>query len=88
VTTSIQPHAQIDDETTYGYLWWLRRFTAGGQQHAAYYMTGTGGNKVVVFPDLDMVVVITSTNYRVSGAHQLSEAILTEYILAAVRAQA
>ncbi len=49
-------------------------------------MTGTGGNKVVVFPDLEMVVVVTSRNYALRNAHQLTDQILTEYILAAIEA--
>lgn len=84
VKTSIQPHAQIDDETNYGYLWWLRTFQSGTKKFAAYYMTGNGGNKAVVFPELDMVVVITATNYNVRGAHELTDRLLTDYILAAV----
>ncbi|MGA2624764.1 MAG: serine hydrolase [Bacteroidota bacterium] len=84
VKTSIQPHAQIDDETNYGYLWWLRVFKSGTKKFAAYYMAGNGGNKAVVFPELEMVVVITTTNYNVHGAHELTDRLLTDYILAAV----
>jgi hypothetical protein len=47
-------------------------------------MSGTGGNKVVVIPALDMTVVITSTNYNTQGMHEQSEKILTDYVLAAV----
>jgi hypothetical protein len=47
-------------------------------------MTGMGGNKIVVFPELEMVVVITSTNFAIRNAHQLTNQILTEYILAAI----
>lgn len=84
VKTSIQPHARIDDETEYGYLWWLKKFKAGERSFAAYFMTGSGGNKVFVFPETEMVVVITSENYRERDAHPLSERLLTDYILAAV----
>jgi hypothetical protein len=48
-------------------------------------MTGNGGNKAMVFPDLDMVVVITATNYNVRGAHELTDRLLTDFILAAVQ---
>jgi hypothetical protein len=49
-------------------LWWLRTFTAEGRQVSAQLMQGNGGNKVAIFPDLDMVVVITSTNYNARAA--------------------
>ena len=48
-------------------------------------MAGNGGNKVAVFPDLDMVVVVASTNYNARGMHQQTERLLADYILPAVR---
>jgi len=84
VKTSVQPHVRIDDDTEYGYLWWLRSFKSGAKKFAAYYMSGNGGNKVAVFPELEMVVVITSTNYSTPGMHQQTDRLLSEYILAAV----
>lgn len=84
VKVSTQPHVQIDDETEYGYLWWLKSFQSGNRSHRAYFMTGTGGNKVVVFPDIDTVVVLTSTNYRLRNAHQLTDQLLSDHILPAI----
>src|SRR5258706_5373474 len=83
VHTSTQPHARIDDETEYGYLWWLKSFKSGGKSYPAFFMTGNGGNKGVAFPGLDLVVVITSTNYNTRGMHEQTEKLLTDYILAA-----
>lgn len=84
VKKSIEPHARIDDETEYGYLWWLKSFKAGDKKFAAYFMTGNGGSKVYVFPELQLTVVITSENFRLREMHELSERLLTDYILAAV----
>jgi CubicO group peptidase (beta-lactamase class C family) len=84
VRASIQPHARIDDETEYGYLWWLKSFNSGGKSNAAYLMNGNGGNKVAVFPALDLAVVITSTNFNTRGMHEQTDKLLTDYILAAV----
>jgi CubicO group peptidase (beta-lactamase class C family) len=84
VRASTQPHARIDDDTEYGYLWWLKTFKSGGKDYPAYYMSGNGGNKVVAFPGLDLVVVITSTNYNTRGMHEQTEKLLTNYILPAV----
>ena len=80
IKASMAPHAQIDDDTEYGYLLWRKVFAG----HQAVFMSGTGGNKVFILPDLDMVVVITTTNYRLHGAHPLVEKLLTEHVLAAV----
>ncbi len=52
VKTSTQPHARVDENTEYGYLWWLKRFKSGEKNFPAYCMLGNGGNKVAVFPDL------------------------------------
>jgi CubicO group peptidase (beta-lactamase class C family) len=84
VRTSTQAHARIDDDTEYGYLWWLKSFKSGGKSYPAFYMSGNGGNKVVAFPGLDLAVVITSTNYNTHGMHEQTEKLLTDYILAAV----
>jgi CubicO group peptidase (beta-lactamase class C family) len=84
VRKSVLPRAQIDEETEYGYLWWLKSFKSGDKKFAAYYMTGTGGSKILIFPELKMTVVVTSENFRLRDAHELSERLLSEYILAAV----
>ena len=84
VETSTRPHARIQDGMDYGYLWWLKSFQSGGKGYPAYFMSGNGGNKVAVFPGLDMVVVITSTNYNSQGMHEQTEKLLTDYILTAV----
>lgn len=83
VKTSVRLHARIDDQTDYGYLWWLRSFGTEERKHAAYWMSGNGGNKVLVFPELKMTVVITSANYNTRGMHEQTERLLTEFILAA-----
>lgn len=84
IASATAPHAQVDEETKYGYLFWLRSFPTAAGARDCYYMSGNGGNKVAVFPDLDLVVVITTTNFNTRGMHQLTDRLLTEFILAAV----
>ena len=79
VAESIRPHARIDDELEYGYLWWLREY--GGE--SCFFMTGMGGNRVHVLPESERVVVITTTNFGRRDAHDLSDRLLREQILAA-----
>ena len=75
VDESTRPHARIDDEMEYGYLWWLRPY--------GFFMTGMGGNRVHVFPDRELVAVITSANFGRRDAHALSDRLVTDVILAA-----
>ncbi len=84
VEASTRAYARIDGTTEYGYLWWLKSFRSGPESHAAFFMSGNGGNKVVGFPSLDLAVAITSTNYNTRGMHEQTEKLLSDYILAAV----
>jgi CubicO group peptidase (beta-lactamase class C family) len=77
VKASTTPHVEVDESTKYGYLWWLKPFNG----HPAAYMSGNGGNKVAVVPDLGMVVVITSTNYNTRGMHEQTDRLLSDYVL-------
>ena len=81
VKRSIAPHANAREGFDYGYLWWLQSFKVDGRTFKSYGMAGSGGNKVFVLPELDAVVVITTTNFQVRGAHPLSEKLLTDLIV-------
>lgn len=87
VETSTRPHVQIDEATRYGYLWWLKEFGPANDRAAAFYMSGNGGNKVVVLPALDAAVVITTTNYNARGMHEQTDRLLDEFIVPALAAQ-
>lgn len=77
VAESLRPHARIDDEIEYGYLWWLRTYAG----EPGFFMTGMGGNRVHVFPGRELVAVITTTNFGRRDAHDLSDRLVVEQIL-------
>jgi CubicO group peptidase (beta-lactamase class C family) len=81
VAESIRPHARIDETTEYGYLWWLKSFVGPGGARRAHYMSGMGGNRVAVFPELDLVVVVTSQNFGLREAHQLTDSLIERFVL-------
>jgi CubicO group peptidase (beta-lactamase class C family) len=89
VEKSLRAHANAREDTDYGYLWWLQTFHFHARSLRSYGMYGTGGNKVLVFPDEALVVVITTTNYHVQGASALTDKLIVDYVLeAAVSANA
>lgn len=83
VDRSLRPHARASEGVDYGYLWWLSTF--GERRDRAFYMAGNGGNTAMVFPDLDLTVVVTTTNYGQPDAHDLTARLVGDYVLAAVR---
>jgi CubicO group peptidase (beta-lactamase class C family) len=82
VSRSVRAHVRVKDSTHYGYLWWVREYEAKGKKFSVFYMAGNGGNKVAVVPALNMVVVITSTNFNTQGMHEQTDRLLTDYVLA------
>lgn len=80
------PHANVGDgRGEYGYLTWLVSYDVAGKPHAAFAMAGSGGNKVVVVPDLRAVVVVTTTNFGVRNPHGLTDSLIAQHALAAMR---
>ncbi len=80
------PHASAGEgRGDYGYLTWLPSYVVAGKPHPAFAMAGTGGNKVVVIPDLRAVVVVTTENYDVRNPHGLADALITQHALAAMK---
>jgi CubicO group peptidase (beta-lactamase class C family) len=84
VAASTSPQAQVDDDTDYGYLWWLKKYKSGGRTYRAFSMSGNGGNRVAVFPELALVAVVTTKNYGRREGHPWTDKLLTEYVLGAV----
>jgi CubicO group peptidase (beta-lactamase class C family) len=81
VARSIAAQANAREDTDYGYLWWLPTFHANGRDFKCFAMFGTGGNKVYAFPAQQLVIVVTTVNFRVQGAGSLTDKLLTDYIL-------
>jgi CubicO group peptidase (beta-lactamase class C family) len=66
------------DETDYGYLWWRPYLNVPGGRHDAIMATGNGGQKLYIWPELNLVVVMTGGNYN---ANSPSNALLIRHIL-------
>lgn len=74
------PKVNAYDGVDYGYFLWLKTYGLD-TQYPSYYMSGNGGNKALAIPDLDLTVVITTTNYNNRNAHGYSDEIVNKYII-------
>jgi CubicO group peptidase (beta-lactamase class C family) len=52
------------DTDGYGYLWWKRGFAHRGGSIESSFTSGNGGNFIFTFPQLELVVAFTGSNYN------------------------
>ena len=48
----------------YGYFWQHKYFMIDGKQYDSYLATGNGGQKINIWPELDMITIFTGGNYN------------------------
>jgi len=77
------PKATVRTGTDYGYFFWLTSY-GKKELYKSYYMSGNGGQKILALPELDVTVVITTTNYGNRNAHNYTDEIMNEFIVPAV----
>ncbi|HJQ68389.1 MAG TPA: serine hydrolase [Blastocatellia bacterium] len=86
VESSLTKRLKLPDEGGgfYGYLFWNGTYNVNGKQYEAFYASGNGGNKIFIFKDEPLVVVITATAYNRPYAHPQVNRMMERYILPAV----
>lgn len=62
----------------YSYTWWTHEFSHAGKNIPAFWAFGWGGQKIVIFPEQEAVVVFTGGNYT---SADMTAKILTEYVI-------
>ena len=81
IASQIQlPQLSWADE--YGYLIWRKVYRVNNQFYSSYFAEGWGGQKIVVFPSLDMVAVFTGANYTTFVP---CDEIIRDYIISAIK---
>lgn len=69
----------------YGYLFWRKVYKVGNKNFEAYQCSGNGGNKIIVFTEIPVVMVITATAYNQPYAHSQADKMVQEYLLPALK---
>lgn len=70
------------EKNGYGFLWWHYSYKVGHRILESIEARGAGGQYIIILPALDMVIVITSGNFR-NGRVWQPEKVVENYILPA-----
>ena len=73
-----------EDFEGYGYLFWRKVYTVGNKSYEAFQSSGNGGNKIIIFTKIPVVMVITAQAYNKPYAHSQVEKMVQEYLLPAL----
>ncbi|MEM7551501.1 MAG: serine hydrolase [Bacteroidota bacterium] len=76
--------SETPDQTAYGFLFWNQIFYVNDRSFEAFLCNGNGGNKIIIFNDQPLVIVITATAYGQPYGHRQVDKMLQNYILPAV----
>ena len=86
---SFKPAVRINDRRQYGYHWYVGEIAFDGlegQRNERWFGAfGNGGQRLFVFPGLDLVVVITAGNYNQRDQGAPPARVLTEVVLPSIR---
>jgi CubicO group peptidase (beta-lactamase class C family) len=69
----------------YGYLWWRLEYPYKNRTIPAFFAGGSGGQVVIVIPELDLVIATFGGNYFSPGGWYVQLNATPQYILPAVR---
>lgn len=79
LSTQQQSEGGSPENANYGYLWWVTK----QQGYSAFFAGGYGGQFIYVIPELDIVIVISSTLGEAPGNHH--KYIVPRFVIQAIR---
>lgn len=87
IEASTKKQINVKAGEDYGYLFWVQNMKdkVHNKEYFTYSAAGAGGQKIMVIPDLDMVVVITANMHAASNDKADTQDIIPDYILPAVK---
>jgi CubicO group peptidase (beta-lactamase class C family) len=93
IVRSTTPMIDIDETRQYGYQWYLGKFGftiptrprwVRAQLERVWYAAGNGGQRLYIFPGLDLVVVIMAGNYDTHDQGVPPNRVIREVVLPAI----
>jgi CubicO group peptidase (beta-lactamase class C family) len=77
--TTVQRRAS--NEAEYGYLFWNRQYRSTCGTTSGWFMSGNGGNAIVILRELHAVVAVTRVHYNSRGMHDETRKLIETFVL-------
>lgn len=84
IQESTRKHVNTFKGYGYGYQWRIGTTSVSGTEVKGFWASGTGGQKIYVIPELNLVAVFTSRIFGNNSGHERNESLLSNFILPAV----
>jgi CubicO group peptidase (beta-lactamase class C family) len=84
VARALTVQRQARPGQAYGMLFWQREYKTTCGKSVGWFMSGNGGNAIVMVPDLHAVVVVTRVHYNSRGMHDETTKLLEDHIFRAL----
>lgn len=81
IAKSLSRQMTISEDEYYGYLFWNKTYKINGVDYEVYYSSGNGGNRIFIFRDQPIVIVITSTAYNTPYGQKQVDKIMQNYLI-------
>jgi CubicO group peptidase (beta-lactamase class C family) len=81
IAKSLSHQVKISENEYYGYLFWNKTYKVNDVDYEVYYSSGNGGNRVFIFKDQPIVIVITSTAYNTPFGQKQADNIMQDYLI-------
>jgi CubicO group peptidase (beta-lactamase class C family) len=81
IVKSLSHQMIISENEFYGYLFFNKTYKVNGLDYEVYYSNGNGGNRIFIFKDKPIVIVITATAYNTPYGEKQVEKIMQEYLI-------
>jgi CubicO group peptidase (beta-lactamase class C family) len=69
----------------YGYLFWNKTYSVNDKDNEVYYSSGNGGNKIFIFKNQPVVIIVTAIAYNTPYGHKQVDKIMQEYLIPAIK---
>lgn len=81
VTAALTPHTHPRPNVEYGYLFWNQPYKTTCGTSSGWFMSGNGGNAIVMLRDLHAVIVVTRVHFNNRGMHDQTKKLLEDFVL-------